>query len=866
MGGSLECGLQFRVLGPVEVLRRGEPVRLGGERQRAFLAVLLMHANQLVRRDWLVEELFAEDVRDRANAAQAVVSRLRRVLEDGQSQNVLVTRPGGYILHAPEAALDATQFELRLKLGRDLLAQGRAGPAAERLREALALWRGDALADVAFVDVLQPYIRRLEEARLSALEARLDADLELGRHSELIGELERLLGEEPTRELLAGQLMLALYRSGRQADALEVYHRTRARLIDELGLEPGPALRILEQQVLEHSPALAAPLHVPTESPGGARMTEAASRRVVTVLSVGVSLPEGLDPEVFDGIMARCTDEARVPVSRHGGSLQRLQGSELMAFFGPERVHEDDALRAIRAAIEIRDALGQQLEQPPRIGLSTGLVLARRTASGVAGEPLIQASRLQRLSRPRDILLTHETQNLVRDAVEVTLVASGVFRLESFDPGAPAFRRRLDLPIVGRQRELSLLREAWARAVRESECILFTVVGEAGVGKSRLVAELFAGLGSGATILRGRCLPYGEGITFWPVLEALTGVGGDDADWLRAILGSGGSGTPAELFLEVRRLLERRAKIRPLILHVDDLQWAEPLLLDLMEHIVDLSRGAPILLLCAARLELLQEHPGWGGGKVNSAIAQLGPLVARECEQMIDQLPGELGFEARSRVIMASEGNPLFVEEMVALISERATVAAPPTIQALLAERLESLTGEEREILEHGAVEGEVFHSGGLRALAADGLATTYDVTLEALVHKQLIRPHPAALQGEEAFRFHHLLLRDAAYEAIPKASRALRHEVFAGWLERLSPEPVQRDELAGWHLEHAVRYEEELRSPARRLLAPPRCRSSAPGRTARRPPGRRDRGGESVRARRRASARRRQPQATDRR
>lgn len=811
MGRSLERGLQFRVLGPVEVLRDGEPVRLGGERQRALLAVLLMHANELVRRDWLIEELFTDDVRDRANAAQAVVSRLRRALHDERSQDVLVTRPGGYILRAPEADLDAAQFELWLKQGRELLAERRPGPAAERLRAGLALWRGDALADVAFVDVLQPYIRRLEEARVCALEARVSADLELGRHSELIGELEGLLGKEPLRESLAGQLMLALYRCGRQADALEVYQRTRTRLIDELGLEPGPALRILQQQVLEHAPALAAPVHVPREPPGVVGATEAARRRVVTVVSVGIAPPEGLDPEVLAAIMASCFSEARLPVSRHGGSLLRLQGSELMALFGLERVHEDDALRAVRAATEIRDRLRAQLEQPPRIGLSTGLVLAGGTASGVTGEPLIQASRLQRLSRPGDILLTHETQRLVRDAVEVSPVASAAFRLDSFDPAAPAFTRCLDLPIVGRQRELSLLREAWARAVAESQCILFTVLGEAGVGKSRLAAELFTGLTSGATILRGRCLPYGEGITFWPVLEALTGVGGDDADRLRANLGNGGSGMPAELFLEVRRLLERRARTRPLILHVDDLQWAEPLLLDLLEHLVDLSRGAPILLLCAARLELLQEHPDWGGGKVNSTTALLEPLAARECEQLIDQLPGELGFEARSRIIMASEGNPLFVEEMVALISDRAAVEVPPTIQALLAQRLESLTGEERELLEHGAVEGEVFHSGGLRALAADPSATTHDATLEALVRKQLIRPNAAAFQGEEAFRFHHLLLRDAAYGAIPKASRTGLHERFAGWLEALSPEAVQRDELAGWHLEQAVRYQEEL-------------------------------------------------------
>jgi predicted ATPase len=243
------------------------------------------------------------------------------------------------------------------------------------------------------------------------------------------------------------------------------------------------------------------------------------------------------------------------------------------------------------------------------------------------------------------------------------------------------------------------------------------------------------------------------------------------------------------------------------------------MLLDLVENVVDLSRGAAILVLCAARVELLQERQSWGGGKLNATSVLLTPLGPRECDLLIGQLAGELGPRARAQVIEASEGNPLYLEEIVALIAERGEVALPPTIQALLAARLEHLAAEEREVLEHGAVEGEVFHRGAVGALTRDVPARVIDATLEALVRKQLIRPHAAMVDGHDAFRFHHLLLRDAVYGALAKSSRAGLHERFAAWLESLTPEPVQRDEVAGWHLERAVRYHDELGHPSESAL-----------------------------------------------
>ncbi|HZU59603.1 MAG TPA: AAA family ATPase, partial [Solirubrobacteraceae bacterium] len=431
------------------------------------------------------------------------------------------------------------------------------------------------------------------------------------------------------------------------------------------------------------------------------------------------------------------------------------------------------------------------------------------------------AARLEQAAEPGEIVLGEETLALVRDAVEVEaldpLQLKGksepvlAFRLLSVDMAAEGLARHLDAALVGRADELQMLRQAWERVVRESGCHLFTLLGEAGVGKSRVVGELLRGIGAEATVLRGRCLHYGEGITFWPLAEALMRLG-QPAQPVIELMTAGG-GVPQELFWEVRRLLEGLAAERPVVLHIDDLQWAEPMLLDLLDHVVDLSRGAPILLLCTARPELLDERPGWGGGKLNASTVLLEPLTADDSELLLAELGDGLDPEARARVIAASEGNPLFLEEMVALARERGAVEVPPTIQALLTARLERLDVEERELLERGAVEGEVFHRLAVKALSGERLSTEVELRLAGLVRKELIRPHPATLKGDDAFRFRHLLIRDAAYDTLPKASRADLHERFADWLEVHAVELLELDEIVGWHLEQAVRYRQELGS-----------------------------------------------------
>ena len=581
-----------------------------------------------------------------------------------------------------------------------------------------------------------------------------------------------------------------------------------------------------------------------TENPGGLRFcgacgaplvggdSAAQARKVVTALFCDVAgstaLGEEFDPETVRNVLSRYFEDISATIERHGGTVQKYAGDAVMAVFGVPSAHEDDALRAVRAAVEIRERLPSVADKVGvplrfRTGLNTGLVLADEGTFVAIGDAVNVAARLEQAAQPGEILLGHETLALVRDAVEVEplepLTIRGktqpvhAFRLLGVDPTAPGRVRRIDTRLIGRDPELRLLRETWESVVGEAGCHMLTVLGTAGVGKSRLVAELLDQVGDATTILRGRCLDYGEGITFWPIIQALTSVG-DRARSIVERLDSGGAATREELFWEVRRLLESLARDRPVILHVDDLQWAESMLLDLLDHIVDLSRDAPILVLCTARPELVEERPAWGRGKLNATTLLLEPLALAECEELIDQLDDALEPHVRARVITASDGNPLFLHELVELARELGTVVIPQTIQALLTARLEALIAQERELLEHGSVEGHVFHRSAVRALSAEPAVERLEADLAGLVGKHLILPHPASVPGDEAFRFRHLLIRDAAYERLPKATRADLHERFAQWLVETLYNVPELDEIAGWHLEQAVLYRRELSLP----------------------------------------------------
>ena len=556
----------------------------------------------------------------------------------------------------------------------------------------------------------------------------------------------------------------------------------------------------------------------------GTALTEASDarevRKTVTVLFCDVvgstELGERIDPEPLRRLMGRYYEQMRSVIERHGGTVEKFVGDAVMAVFGVPRAHEDDALRAVRAAVEMQ-AAATLLELKIRIGVNTGEVVTGEGETLVTGDAVNVAARLEQAATTGETLIGSETLRLVRDAVGAepidALELKGkseplqAHRLIEVDPDAPWVARRLDAPMVGRRRELERLLCDFEQSVSERACHLFTLLGQPGVGKSRLVRAFLDAVSDRGRVLRGRCLDYGEGITYWPVVDVLVQIGRDPD----SVIG----GSPPETQLAFRQLLESEAADRPLVLYFDDLQWAEPTFLDLVEHIAHWSRDASIFLLCAARPELLDLRPAWGVGNVNASSLRLESLSLAESRSLIEHLMAGVALEEamQSRIVEAAEGNPLFVEEMVAMMREDGVdgdVIVPPTIQALLQARLDRLAPDERTVIECGAIEGKVFHRRAVQELAPERLRHSIGAHLLTLVRKDLIRPEQAMIPGDDACRFRHLLIRDAAYESVPKETRANLHETFAAWLDTHA-HLVEQDEIAGYHLEQAARYRGEI-------------------------------------------------------
>jgi class 3 adenylate cyclase len=561
-------------------------------------------------------------------------------------------------------------------------------------------------------------------------------------------------------------------------------------------------------------------------------------RKTVTVLFCDLAgstvLGETLDPERLHALLARYYARMKSIVERHGGSVEKFIGDAVMAVFGVPLVREDDAVRAVRSAVEMRDAL-PELGLEGRIGVMTGEVVTGTEERLATGDAVNVAARLEQAAQAGEVLIGQPTLALARDTAEVEPVAPLVLKGKAELVFAYRLLRVRDAPershdsrFVGRERELALVREAWERVRTERHCELVTVVGDAGVGKSRLVAEALAPID--ATVVRGRCLPYGEGITYWPVVEVLKQLDvlppeEVAAAAMRSLLGESETATSAEeIAWAFRKTLEHAASERPLVVLFDDIQWGEETFRQLVEHVALLSSDGPLLLVCMARPELSERHPGW------PVTLRLGPLGDENVEELI---PDVVASELRERIVGTAAGNPLFVQEMLAMAREaEGEVVVPPTLRALLAARLDQLDTTERNVLERGSIEGEIFHRGAVQALAPEETHVT--PRLAALVRKELIRAEAAQLHGEDGFRFRHLLIRDAAYNALPKAVRATLHAGFAGWLEQHGSELAELDEVLGYHLERACLYRADLGLPVdEALAAAARARLTAAGRRA---------------------------------
>jgi tetratricopeptide (TPR) repeat protein len=543
-----------------------------------------------------------------------------------------------------------------------------------------------------------------------------------------------------------------------------------------------------------------------------------------------------------------------------------------MAVFGLPKLHEDDALRAVRAAHGMQRALVELnkellatygVELTNRTGVNTGEVVAGDPTTGqrlVTGDAVNTAARLEQAAPANEILIGQLTHELVHGFVDVEPVeplelkgkAERVAAYRLVDVTEGSGRNGEESPLVGRDRELAILEQSLADAYVTQRCRLVTVVGEAGVGKSRLIHEFLEEHDADAVTLRGRCLAYGDAITFWPIAEAVrmaADIEDDDspdvaqkrildlldpddtereqiAQRVAAAIGLTAAQVPvSELFWGIRRLFEALAEDQPLIVLFDDIHDAAPTFLELIDHLLESSRRVPIVLVCSARHELLEAHPEWEG-RPGTATIKLQPLTAADAELFIDRLLGETSLPdgVRRRVVQAAEGNPLYVEQMVRMLAderldrtaEMEDFAVPASIQALIAARLDLLSREERAVVEPASVIGLVFPEPAVAELVPDPIRPTLTNHLGTLHRKQFVRPAEGAMAADDAdaYRFHHILIRDTAYNALLKRARAQLHERFVAWAEQVNRERDREqefEEILGYHLEQAYRYRSEL-------------------------------------------------------
>jgi predicted ATPase/class 3 adenylate cyclase len=600
------------------------------------------------------------------------------------------------------------------------------------------------------------------------------------------------------------------------------------------------------------------------------------TRKVVTIvfsdLKGSTSLGEALDSEALREVMTRYFDAMRGELERHGGVIEKFIGDAVMAVFGLPRLHEDDALRAVRAAAGMQAALeglnvelerhyGVQLTN--RTGVNTGEVVAGDASTDqrlVTGDAVNVAARLEQAAGEQEVLLGELTYRLVRDNVEVVEVEP--LTLKGKAEPVPAYQLvrvkesgdvelRRGAPLIGRAEELATLESVFDEVVTTRSARLVTLVADAGVGKSRLTAEFLERISQRAFLLSGRCLAYGDGITFWPLAEALKNAAGivndDGADEaleklsnltdsagvdvtqrLAAMIGLRPEPfTMDELAWGMRHFLSHVAADRPMALVVEDVHWAEETLREMIEQLVEVLDDAPVLILCPARPALVDDHPAWSTGPRATRI-ELQPLDAGASRSMVESLlgSGSLDPEVLDRIVSAAEGNPLFAEQLVRMLvdegvlertngSWRATgplseLHVPPTIQALLAARLDSLASGERSVLEPASVVGYVFADAAVSALAAPELTPRVATELTSLAQKHLVS---RVDEGEgDHHRFQHIMIRDTAYEGILKRARADLHERFVVWADEVnSDRGVEFEEILGYHLEQAWTYLSEL-------------------------------------------------------
>ncbi len=576
-------------------------------------------------------------------------------------------------------------------------------------------------------------------------------------------------------------------------------------------------------------------------------------RKVVTCLFTDLvgftSRAETLDPEDVEAVLRPYHERLRSELERHGGTVEKFIGDAVMALFGAPTAHEDDPERAVRAALAIRDWALEEGELEVRIGITTGEALVSLGARPEAGEGMASgdvvntASRLQGAAPVNEILVDETTFR----AAEHTIDFEPAEPIEAKGKAEPvpvwkalqahavvSLELRPQTPLVGRERERDLLVDALERVKRESSPQLVTLVGVPGIGKSRLVAELFAEVDRDPDFIywrHGRSLPYGEGVAFWAFAEMVKSQAGilhsdseetaaaklhdavaavvdaEDVPWIEArlqpLIGHGERAEELEeSFAAWRRFVEALADERPTVLVFEDLHWADDALLDFVDHLVDWATGVPLLVVATARPELLDRRPGWGGGKRNAIAVSLAPLDDVETAQLISALLERpvLPAETQAKLLARAGGNPLYAEQFARMLAERGDAGeVPETVQGIIAARLDALPPDEKGLLQDASVIGKLFWTGALEAVSSIDQREAEQL-LHALERKEFVyRQRRSSVAGETEHAFAHLLVQDVAYSQIPRAARADRHRLAAGWIESLG-RTEDRAELLAHH------------------------------------------------------------------
>jgi class 3 adenylate cyclase len=568
-------------------------------------------------------------------------------------------------------------------------------------------------------------------------------------------------------------------------------------------------------------------------------------RKVITVLFADLvgftATSEQLDPEDVARILRPYHERLRYELERWGGTVEKFIGDAVMALFGAPVTREDDPERAVRAALAIRDWIAEEGKLEVRIAVNTGEALVDLGAKPEAGEGMAAGdvvnttARMQSAAPVNGILVGETTYRATVHTIDSRehepVEAKGKQApIPVWEVAVARARFGVDLapeertPLVGREREVAQVVDALARVREQRTSELVTIVGVPGIGKSRLVGELFQEIQHGGELTywrQGRSLPYGQGVSYWALAEMVKAQAGimetdseeeanaklaraveqlldEDQDWvlshLRPLVGqaSGAAGSQEEAFASWRRFWEALAEQDALVLVFEDIHWADDGLLGFIDHLADWVRDAPLLIVCTARLELLERRPAWGGGKVNASTVQLAPLS----EEQTVELMTVLGAEASSDLVERCGGNPLYAEQFVRMLAERGEGALPETVQGIIAARLDALAPEEKTLLQDAAVIGKVFWLGALSAT---------EQQLHVLRQKEFVqRARRSSVEGETEYAFRHVLVRDVAYGQIPRAERAQRHLRAAEWIESLG-RPEDHSEMLAHHYVNAL-------------------------------------------------------------